>query len=105
MPKLPSGEQKLLRRFRDRAHARQGGLCHWCARSMNKGAPDSDPLQTTGDHLIPLYAGGRTKPGNIVAACRECNNRRNPETDRGPGGLVASAGDPTVISPFACLRP
>jgi len=72
---------------------------------MNAGAPDSDPLQCTGDHLIPTYAGGRTVPGNIVAACRKCNNARNPEAQRMGGGLIASLGGdgPADHGPWAPL--
>lgn len=104
MPKLPSAEQAELRRLRSRAYRAQGGLCRWCGEPMAPGAPDSDPRQLTGDHLVPLYAGGRTVAGNVVAACRECNNARNDETNRGNGGLVATTGEPQTGSPFEALR-
>lgn len=71
---------------------------------MNEGAPDSDPLQLTGDHLIPLHNGGRTVPGNIVAACRKCNNERHPELATMGGGLVGQSGDDTPRSPFEILK-
>lgn len=60
-------------------------------------------MQCTGDHLIPMHNGGKTKHGNIVAACAKCNNGRHPELNSMGGGLVASAGDPRQISPFAIL--
>ncbi len=28
------------------------------------------------DHLIPLTRGGRSLKANLVAACKECNNRK-----------------------------
>jgi hypothetical protein len=104
MPKLPLAEWTQLRRLRDRAFARQKGLCHWCKQPMVKGAPDSDPAQLTGDHVTPLYAGGHTIPGNVVAACLSRNNSRSREANLGKGGLVATADDAETVSPFACLR-
>lgn len=104
MPKNMSGsEARQLRILRARAHRSQGGLCHWCKQPMILGAPDTEPMQATGDHLIPLHNGGATVPGNIVAACRKCNNERHPELSPMGGGLVATAGDDTPRSPFAAL--
>lgn len=34
------------------------------------------PLAATRDHLIPRSHGGGRIPGNIVIACRHCNNNR-----------------------------
>lgn len=41
------------------------GLCAYCP------AP-----ATTWDHIVPVSAGGRTVPGNIVPACLSCNSRK-----------------------------
>lgn len=30
----------------------------------------------TGDHVIPLAAGGTSDPSNVVVACRPCNSTR-----------------------------
>ncbi len=30
----------------------------------------------TMDHLIPLSRGGKSKKGNLVPACKECNNKK-----------------------------
>jgi 5-methylcytosine-specific restriction endonuclease McrA len=66
------------------------------------------PKLCTADHLLPRYAGGKTIAGNIVAACRACNNGRNsPETNRRRASaprLVASAGENTPRSPFDVLK-
>jgi hypothetical protein len=66
------------------------------------------PKLCTADHLLPLYAGGKTVAGNIVAACRACNNARNAaETNRrraAAPGLVLSIGDDAPRSPFAALK-
>jgi hypothetical protein len=62
------------------------------------------PKFCTADHLVPLYAGGKTTAGNIVAACLACNTTRNAsETNRrraSEPGLVASVGDDAPRSPF-----
>jgi hypothetical protein len=63
-----------------------------------------DPLLCTADHVIPVYAGGETKAGNIVAACRECNGKRNPETNRLRKGTRITSGDDSPRSPFDVLN-
>jgi 5-methylcytosine-specific restriction endonuclease McrA len=69
-------------RLRARAHKAQGGLCFRCAVPMKEDAAEGDPLRLTADHLIPLHAGGETRPGNIVAACRKGNGSRHREPVR-----------------------
>jgi 5-methylcytosine-specific restriction endonuclease McrA len=104
MPKKMSGsEEKTLRILRARAYREQGGLCYWCKTPMIRDADESNPLQLTGDHLIPLHAGGKTVPGNIVAACRGCNCHRHPELNRTRGGATYSTGEAPSESPFAVL--
>jgi 5-methylcytosine-specific restriction endonuclease McrA len=99
---------KLLAALRMAACRRQLGLCYWCAEPMFTDVEPTHPKLCTADHLIPCYAGGKTTAGNIVAACRACNNGRNSlETDRRRASapdLVASAGDDTPRSPFEALR-
>lgn len=105
MAKNMSGhEEKMRRILRRRAFDAQNGLCYWCRQPMNLGATDDDPMQATGDHLVPLHNGGKTVPGNIVAACRKCNNERHPELASMGGGVVAKAGDDSLRSPFEALR-
>lgn len=45
------------------------GLCHWCGNSFPK-----DDL--TMDHVVPVSRGGLSSRGNLVPACKECNNRK-----------------------------
>lgn len=93
--------------LRLRAYWAQEGLCYWCKQPMKKDADETDPLQLTADHLIPVYAGGKTAPGNIVAACRKCNSSRHPEMMRKPKrnhDKVAMWGDPKHYSPFEVLK-
>jgi 5-methylcytosine-specific restriction endonuclease McrA len=45
------------------------GKCHYCGR-------DTPPKELTMDHMVPLARGGRTTKGNVVPACKDCNNRK-----------------------------
>jgi hypothetical protein len=97
----------LARRLARRAFYRQGGLCFWCNQPMvlTRAEPNvDDPRLMTADHHIPRYAGGVTRPGNIVAACYGCNNSRNIETNHTKIGTTFTAGDTEPRSPFEILR-
>ncbi len=45
------------------------GVCHYCGRSTR-------PAELTMDHIVPLARGGNTTKGNVVPACKTCNNRK-----------------------------
>ena len=45
------------------------GVCYYCNRKVGR-----DDL--TMDHVVPLSRGGKSKKGNIVPACKECNNKK-----------------------------
>ncbi len=45
------------------------GICYYCGDSF---AAD----ELTMDHKIPLSRGGMTEKINIVAACKDCNNKK-----------------------------
>jgi 5-methylcytosine-specific restriction endonuclease McrA len=45
------------------------GVCHWCG-----GTFPADEL--TMDHIVPVARGGKSSRGNVVPACKECNNRK-----------------------------
>ena len=47
----------------------QRGVCGYCGRSV-------PPRTLTMDHVVPIARGGRSTRGNVVAACKECNNRK-----------------------------
>ena len=47
----------------------QGGLCYYCHRKVGRE-------QLTMEHVVPLSRGGKSKKGNIVPACKECNNKK-----------------------------
>jgi len=45
------------------------GRCHYCRREVGAKA-------LTLDHVVPLVRGGRSIRANMVAACRECNSKK-----------------------------
>jgi len=45
------------------------GRCYYCGRKFL-------PKELTMDHIVPLIRGGKSTKGNIVAACKECNNKK-----------------------------
>lgn len=65
------------RAFR-RAGNRQGG-CYWCGLPMARVDPLAGDYRTR-EHLVPRSRGGSALPGNIVAAHRACNERRDMDT-------------------------
>ncbi|RPI78746.1 MAG: HNH endonuclease, partial [Desulfobacteraceae bacterium] len=75
----PAESAKGIKREKDKARAlrqtgwwmrkTQEGVCHYCRRQVGR-----DHL--TMDHVVPLSRGGQSKRGNIVAACKECNNKK-----------------------------
>ena len=47
----------------------QKGICYYCGRQVGRE-------HLTMDHVVPLGRGGRSKKGNLVPACKECNNKK-----------------------------
>ena len=45
------------------------GICFYCRRDVGRD-------RLTMDHVVPLSRGGKSKKGNIVPACKECNNKK-----------------------------
>ncbi|MBW2367212.1 MAG: HNH endonuclease [Deltaproteobacteria bacterium] len=45
------------------------GLCHYCNAAIL-------PKELTMDHIVPLSRGGRSTKGNVVACCKDCNNKK-----------------------------
>jgi 5-methylcytosine-specific restriction endonuclease McrA len=65
-------EKEKARRLRQTEWWRrkiQKGICYYCHREMGRE-------NLTMDHLVPLSRGGKSKKGNIVPACKECNNKK-----------------------------
>ena len=47
----------------------QKGICAYCGKKV-------PPRELSMDHVVPVARGGRSTRGNVVAACKECNNRK-----------------------------
>jgi two-component system phosphate regulon sensor histidine kinase PhoR len=45
------------------------GLCYYCGHPIPPG-------DLTMDHIVPIARGGKSTKGNIVPACKECNNKK-----------------------------
>ena len=45
------------------------GVCHYCGCK-------TPPKDLTMDHIVPIARGGRSTKGNVVPACKTCNNRK-----------------------------
>ncbi|WP_176011654.1 HNH endonuclease [Victivallis sp. Marseille-Q1083] len=45
------------------------GVCYYCRRKF-------PPEALTMDHIVPVVRGGKSTRGNVVACCKECNNRK-----------------------------
>ena len=45
------------------------GVSHYCG---GKFAPED----LTMDHIVPVVRGGKSTKGNVVACCKECNNKK-----------------------------
>ncbi len=49
------------------------GICHYCGQKV--------PLtELSMDHIVPLARGGKSTRGNVVTACRSCNQTKKLET-------------------------
>lgn len=48
---------------------RSTGICYYCGRKFK-------PSELTMDHLIPITRGGKSVQGNLVPACKDCNNNK-----------------------------
>ena len=45
------------------------GLCYYCGQSISS-------RELTMDHIVPVARGGRSTKGNVVTACKKCNNAK-----------------------------
>ncbi|MBI2154505.1 MAG: HNH endonuclease [Candidatus Rokubacteria bacterium] len=78
-PYLSTVTEAELRREREKARALRAsqwwkrriaaGRCHYCDRQVG-------PRALSMDHVVPLIRGGRSTRGNVVPACKECNNTK-----------------------------
>lgn len=45
------------------------GICHFCGKKIH-------PKELTMEHIVPIIRGGKSTKGNVVPACKECNNKK-----------------------------
>jgi len=45
------------------------GVCHYCGQA-------TPPRDLTMDHIVPVARGGKSTKGNVVPACKACNNAK-----------------------------
>ena len=43
--------------------------CYYCTKTLTKA-------ECTMDHVVPLVRGGKSNKGNVVIACKACNNSK-----------------------------
>ena len=72
-------DEKDIRR--ERRKARELRQTQWWKRQLAKGkcyycGKPAAPGELTMDHIVPVARGGRTSKGNVVTACKPCNNRK-----------------------------
>jgi len=78
-PFLVEVDEEQIRRERAKARElresqwwkrrRASGVCHYCGKEV--GVP-----ALTMDHLVPIIRGGRSTRGNVVPACKPCNDAK-----------------------------
>ncbi len=47
----------------------QKGICYYCHGNVGRA-------NLTMDHVVPLSRGGKSRKGNLVPACKPCNNKK-----------------------------
>lgn len=65
-------EKEKARRLRQTAwwmRKIQKGQCYYCHRQVGRSS-------LTMDHVLPLSRGGKSRKGNIVPACKQCNSKK-----------------------------
>lgn len=60
---------QLLRKSQWWKRKRAKGICYFCKRKVL-------PKELTIDHIVPVIRGGKSTKGNIVPACKDCNNKK-----------------------------
>ncbi|MCE5194972.1 MAG: HNH endonuclease [Nitrospiraceae bacterium] len=66
---------------RERAKARELRKTQWWKRKQSQGkcyfcGINFKPKELSMDHIVPIIRGGRSTKGNVVPACKECNNKK-----------------------------
>ncbi len=67
--RLQRQKARQLKRTRWWRRKKERGICYYCRRRV-------PPEELTMDHIVPLIRGGKSTKSNIVACCKECNNKK-----------------------------
>lgn len=85
----------VSKRLRYEILRRDNHTCRYCGES----APD---VKLTIDHVVPVSLGGSDEPGNLVAACPDCNAGKAASNPDAP--LVADVSDKAIRWAAALAR-
>ena len=66
---------------RERARSREIRNSQWWKRRLSEGrcyycGEEFSPAELSMDHVVPLIRGGKSTKGNVVPACKSCNNKK-----------------------------
>ena len=66
---------------RERAKSREIRNSQWWKRRLSEGrcyycGKEFSPGELSMDHVVPLIRGGKSTKGNVVPACKACNNKK-----------------------------
>jgi len=66
---------------RERSKAREIRNSTWWKRQLSQGrcyycGKEFPSKELSMDHIVPLIRGGKSTKGNVVPACKDCNNKK-----------------------------
>jgi len=67
--KLEKEKARAIRKSRWWSIRAAKGVCYYCGESFPAN-------ELTMDHIVPIVRGGKSIHGNLVPACKECNNSK-----------------------------
>lgn len=68
---IQTAPSETLGSLRQRVYTKSMGLCGYCSREF------TEDNHFTVDHKVPLSRGGSKQEHNLVAACKECNHKKD----------------------------
>ena len=71
--KIEREKARALRKTRWWQDKLAAGVCHFCEETFSKE-------ELSMDHLVPVSRGGKSVRGNVVVACKACNNKKTYKT-------------------------
>ena len=71
--KIEREKARALRKSRWWQDKLAQGICHFCEGQFPKE-------ELSMDHLVPVSRGGKSVRGNVVVACKDCNNKKTYKT-------------------------